>query len=181
MRSFPLLIFALLFSLPAVAQLDAKLNVGSALTLDLGIAGEFALSPSSGVSIGLGHATTTAKDDGGNEYAYRRLRFVPEYRYYVSPDYGIDRFFVGAYGKLVDIKATREDETFNASRGVLGVMAGYKWLLSNNMIIELNAGGGAGTSFGTSLNNAVATRAFSWLGKIDVRLGILVGYRFGGY
>lgn len=57
MRTLFLTCFIALCSLTASAQVDAKLNVGSAIFGGLGLAADFALSEKSSVSAGVGYAS----------------------------------------------------------------------------------------------------------------------------
>ncbi len=174
-------LLVLLFALPAAAQVDAKLNAGSALTLGLGVAAEFPLGAQSALSLGLGYSSLglTVKE---NDYTYRNLRLVPEYRYYFAPRDGMDRFFAGGYGKvgrLVGVDKSN-DQRVDAIRAVLGVMAGHKWVTPGGFLFELNAGMGRALTFGGGDGDALYARAISTLTSFDLRLGILVGWRIGG-
>ncbi|MEM6771980.1 MAG: DUF3575 domain-containing protein, partial [Bacteroidota bacterium] len=118
---------------------------------------------------------------GVDEFTYRNLRVIPEFRYYLSPDYGADGLFVGAYGKLGFITATNkaDDTTSSATRGALGILFGNKWVTDSGFLFELNLGLGRATIFGEGEegdNNFAA--AFSSITNIDLRIGIIAGYRF---
>lgn len=182
MRTLLLTCFIALCSLTASAQIDAKLNVGSAIFGGLGVAADIGLSEKSSFSAGLGYARTTASVSFGadeNEYKYGRFRIIPEYRYYFNPREGADRFFVGAYGKLTFLSASNDadPEDYNATRGALGLLVGNKWVSDSGFLFELNVGVGRGTIFGTSEdgNDAAVLGALT---ALDFRLGIIAGYRF---
>lgn len=173
----------LTLSFTASAQIDAKLNFGQAITGGIGVAAEFGLSYQSSLSGGLSYATTKANVDfgsGSNEYKYARFRVIPEYRFYVSPDYGADRFFVGAYGKVVLITASSDNDPdeYDFTRGVLGILTGYKWVTDSGLMFELNAGVGGGKLFNDDKDDVLATRVLGAVSGIDARLGLIVGYRF---
>lgn len=181
MRTFLLSALLAFLSLPAMAQIDAKLNVGSALTGGINVAADIGLRPNTSLSLGFGRAVTTITVDE-NEYQLKRWRFVPEFRYYFNPDFGADNFFVGAYGRLVDVKGknnTNGDDV-DGIRGALGIMAGQKWVTESGFVFELNAGVGRGKVFGDNENGAAINTGLNILTGIDLRLGIIVGYRFGG-
>lgn len=181
MRMIFLASFFALLSLPAFAQVDAKLNAGSALTGGINVAGDIGLGYHTSLSLGLGWAASTITINE-NEYKLRRWRFVPEFRYYFNPNFGADNFFVGAYGKLVDIVGSNETngEDVSAVRGVFGIMTGQKWITNDGLVFEINAGLGRGATFGDEDNGWAINNSLNFLNTIDVRLGLIVGYRFGG-
>jgi len=117
---------------------------------------------------------------GSESFRYRNLLFVPEYRYYFSPNSGADGFFAGGYGKLTFTTAEDLDDStepdISATRGALGVIFGGKWVTDGGFLFELNLGLGRATTFGK--DNEVEA-AFSTLTAIDFRIGIIAGYRFG--
>jgi hypothetical protein len=176
------LLFALLFlfeSFILSAQVDAKLNAGSLITLGLNGSVEFPVSPSSSLAAGVAYSSInlTANND---EFDYRNLRFVPEFRTYFAPRYGHDRWFAGGYGKLISLRGrdVADDRSVNATRMALGVMGGHKWVWPSNFVLELNLGLGRGFTF--SDNDPEFAAAIGTLTSLDLRIGILVGYRFGG-
>lgn len=184
MRIFLLTCLMAVCSLTASAQIDAKLNVGSALFGGLGVAADFGLSEKSSFSAGLGYANTKATVSFGtdeSEYKYGRFRIIPEYRYYFNPREGADRFFVGAYGKLTFITASDNLETtedYNATRGALGILVGNKWVSESGFLFELNLGLGRGAILGDSEEGTEESNVLNAVGGIDFRLGIIAGYRF---
>ena len=174
----PLLLF--LASLTAVAQTDVKLNVGSAVTLGLNVAAEVPVGEQSGLSLGAAYSNLGISFDEDAEYAYRNLRFVPEYRYYFTPQQGMDRFFAGGYGKLGRLTGIDRDtdERVRTTRAALGVLLGHKWVAESGFVFELNAGLGRAVSFGSDEDSALYQQAIGAVTAIDVRLGIIVGWRF---
>ena len=175
----------LLGSLTASAQIDAKLNGGSAITGGLGVAADFTVGPQSSVSAGLGYARTKVDVDVDNEnqeFNYARFRIIPEYRYYFNPRTVADRFFLGGYGKivLINAEATSGDDSvdYSATRGVLGVMLGSKWVYDSGVVFEVNGGIGGGVILGDSVDGSAVATALNALAGVDFRLGIIVGYRF---
>ncbi len=183
MRTLFLTCLLAVFSFSLSAQIDAKLNAGSALFGGLGLAADFALNDNSSLSAGLGYASTKANvvlggDD--SEFKYTRFRIIPEYRYYFSPQDGADGFFVGGYGKLSFVNASNGDsaEDDKATVGALGILFGNKWVSDGGFVFELNGGLGRNAVLGSSDDGDVDTLFSSVLG-IDVRLGIIVGWRFG--
>jgi len=180
MRTLFIVAVMALFSLSSTtiqAQVDAKLNVGSAIFGGLGVAADFGLSESSSLSAGIGYASTKF---GSETFRYRNLRFIPEYRYYLSPDRGADNFFVGAYGKLslVTAKDEGDDSEFDATRGALGILFGNKWVTDSGFMFELNMGLGRATVFGGGDDELEFDRVFGAITAFDLRIGIIAGYRF---
>jgi hypothetical protein len=174
------LLFSLAFlflSFTAHAQIDAKLNVGSAIFGGIGVAADIGLSEKSSLSAGLGYVTN---DFGVDGFKYSNFRIIPEYRYYLNPDRGADKFFVGAYGKLAFVTATDEtdDSTVDATRGALGILFGNKWVTESGFLFELNLGVGRATVFGGDDGDAEYEAAYGAITAYDFRLGIIAGYRF---
>ncbi len=166
-----------LFSFSLTAQLDAKVNVGSALFGGLGIAGDFALSENTSLSAGLGYASTKF---GSETFKYSNLRIVPEFRYYLNPELGADRFFVGGYGKLAFVTAKDQSDNTetDATRGALGILFGNKWVGDGGFVFELNMGLGRATVFGSADGDDEFEEAYGTLTAFDFRLGIIAGWRF---
>ena len=145
----------------------------------LNVAAEFPLSEQSSLAIGGAYSSLglTVNDD---EYQYRNLRLVPEYRYYFAPRRGQDGFFAGGYGKLGRLRGIdrADDSSVDATRIALGALAGYKWVTQGGFVFELNAGAGRAATFGGNDGDALYARAIGSLTAFDVRLGILVGWRW---
>jgi hypothetical protein len=184
MRTLFLTCLLAVCSLTLSAQIDAKLNAGSALFGGLGLAADFALSENSSVSAGLGYASTKANVSFGNgdsEYKYTRFRIIPEYRYYFNPENGADKFFVGGYGKLSFVNASNGDSAADdtATIGALGILFGNKWVSDGGFVFELNGGVGRNASLGSSDSGNDVDVLFGSVLGIDIRVGIIVGYRFG--
>lgn len=183
MRTFLFTCILAVLSISAHAQIDAKLNVGSAIFGGLGLAADFGLNENSSLSAGLGYARTNVSvffDSSDDEYRYDRFRIIPEYRYYVSPREGADRFFVGAYSKLTFITASSEKSAndYKATRGALGVLFGNKWVTDSGFLFELNMGVGRGVIFSDSAEGSEESAVLNALTALDFRLGIIAGYRF---
>ncbi len=156
------------------AQIDLKVNVGSLIFGGYGLNGEFGLNENNSVSLG---AVYAFNDFGSDTFKYKNFRVIPEYRYYFSPRQGVDRFFVGAYGKVAFLTAENDGrEQESATRIALGIMAGHKWVTDGGFVFELNAGVGRGSLVGADSEVEEIYNAFA---NIDARLGIIVGYRLG--
>ena len=169
-------------SLSAQFALDAKVNVGSALTGGVNVAADLPLSENISVALGAAYAANPfglniSTDDG--EVKFRNVRLIPEFRYYLNPRYRADRFFVGGYGKLGRLSITEWDNQLDASRAVLGFLFGHKWVAESGFVFELNAGFGRGFTLGDGDREREFELAYGTLSRYDLRLGILVGYRFG--
>ena len=177
MRIFLFTCLMAAFSFTATAQVDAKLNVGSLIFGGIGVAGDFAINEKSSLSAGLGYASTRF---GSDVYRYSNLRIIPEYRYYLNPEKGADRFFVGGYSKITFLTGKEIDnsggEKIPATRAALGILFGNKWVSDSGFLFELNLGLGRATIFGEDETTEAALLAIT---ALDFRLGIIAGYRFG--
>lgn len=169
---------SLLLSLAASAQLefDAKLNVGSLVTGGINVAADFVINPHLSVSAGLGGSRTRFTINE-TEYRYGRLRLIPEVRYYVSPKFGADRFFAGAYGKMGPVTARLNGDVGDRRgfRGAIGVLLGYKIVKESGFVLEFNAGVGRANVWS---KNDIFDASVTLFSGLDLRLGILAGYRF---
>ena len=178
-RVFLSLLFCLT-TMVATAQttVDAKVNVGSLLTGGANVAADFGLSDNISLSAGLAYSSLGFRiGDEDSGFRYRSTRFIPEFRYYLNPREGADRFFLGAYGKIGQVTAndTDSNEKETGTRGALGILLGHKWVAPSGVVVELNGGLGRATVFSDSPEFDAATTILTTL---DLRLGILVGYRF---
>ncbi len=106
-------------------------------------------------------------------------------KYYFMPSRGGDYFYVGAYTRFsnmdVDVEVlTTNRGTGKYSRAAVGLMAGFKWVSTQNIVFEL--GGGVGRTVSHQLSaldrdiNLIAIPIIN----LDARLILTVGYRFGG-
>ena len=121
------------------AQVDIQLNPIAILFEALQLSVEFPIKQNGGVELDI--------IGGAGEFGLIGIG-----KYYMRPEYGADRFFIGAFaGALSD------------SGGGFGFITGYKWLSAQGVNFELALGIGRG------------------LGDIEVfPYGKLtVGYRFG--
>lgn len=179
------ILFTLLFCLFAIsaatAQVDAKLNVGSAITGGVNLVAEFPVGAQTSLSLGAAYSSLGLLIDDDDDYRYRNLRLIPEFRYYFSPRQGHDRFFVGGYGKLGQLTGINRstDEKVDATRVALGIMSGHKWVTPGGFNFELNLGVGRAGTFGGNDDDDEYAAAIGTITRIDLRFGILVGYRFG--
>ena len=187
MRS--LLLFALglvgcTSALSAQLTIDPKVNVGSAITGGVNVAVEFPLQENMGLSAGFAYSANPfgldINDDDGNEIKFRNVRFIPEYRYYFSPREGLDRFYVGLYGKFGQLTIKEEDgDELDATRIAAGLLVGHKWVSRGGFIFELNGGFGRGGTVGKGGDDdREFEEAYGVLSRYDLRLGLIVGYRF---
>ena len=165
----------------AHAQTDAKLNAGSAVTGGINVAAEFPVGQQTALSIGAAYSSLGLVFNDEDEYRYRNARLIPEFRYYFNPRLGFDRFYVGGYGKIGQLTGINRDtdEKVDATRAALGIMTGHKWVSPGGFVFELNLGVGRATTFGGNDNDAEYAAAIGALTAVDLRLGIIVGYRFG--
>ncbi|THH40349.1 DUF3575 domain-containing protein [Neolewinella litorea] len=180
MRKLSCLLCCLMLFPGLRAQVDAKLNVGSALGGAVNVAAEFPLAAQSAVSIGAAYASAEYFESDNDDYRYRNYRLIPEYRYYFAPRAGFDRFFVGGYGKIGHVTGTDiwSDQKISAMRAAIGILSGHKWIAPSGFLFELNAGLGRAVTFGGNPDDAVYTDVIGDLSSLDLRLGILLGWRF---
>ncbi len=166
----------------ASAQIDAKLNAGSAITGGINVAAEFPVGQQTALAIGGAYSSLGLLVNEDDNYRYRNLRLIPEFRYYFNPRMGFDRFYVGGYGKLGQLTGINRntDESVDATRAALGIMSGHKWVTPGGFVFELNLGIGRATTFGGNDNDAEYAAAIGVLTAVDLRMGIIVGWRFGG-
>ncbi|PPK88663.1 uncharacterized protein DUF3575 [Neolewinella xylanilytica] len=179
-------LFTLLLSLfvfgAATAQVDAKINAGSAITWGVNVAAEFPFGQQTAFSVGAAYSSLGLLANEVDDYRYRNLRLIPEFRYYFNPRAGFDRFYVGGYGKLGQLTGTNRDtdESVDAARAALGILTGHKWVTGGGFVFELNLGVGRAATFGGNDNDAQYAAAIGALTAIDLRMGIIVGWRIGG-
>lgn len=176
MRTFLLTCLLAVLSFSASAQIDAKLNIGPLIIGGINVGADYGLSENTSIGLSAGYLSTKF---GSQTFRYSNLLFVPEYRYYFNPKKGIDGFFAGGYGKLTFTTAKEidgDEAEVDATRGAIGVIFGNKWVTDGGFLFELNLGVGRGTTFGSDTEAEVA---FSTLTALDLRIGIIAGYRFG--
>ncbi|NJB86621.1 hypothetical protein GGR26_002389 [Lewinella marina] len=180
MSKFLWLVCCLFLSAALSGQTDAKINVGSALGGGINVAAEFPLGGQSALSVGAAYSSLAYFDTDNEDYRYRSLRLIPEYRYYFAPRAGFDRFFVGGYGKVGRVAGTDiwSHEEIRAMRAAIGMLSGHKWIAPSGFLYELNAGIGRSVTFGGNEDEAVYQKVIGDLSGLDLRLGILVGWRF---
>ncbi len=178
MTRFPfILVLFLLLSTHITAQsVDLKLNVGGLLTLSPGGTLELGIAQQHSAGLSVHYAWN---DFGIEEFDYRNTRVIGDYRYYVSPREGADRFFVGGYGKFGNLVIT-EEETGNQTalnRVAIGLTAGHKWVYGSGFVLDLFGGFGKAFLNGET-GNEIFDRAITAISLFDVRVGIGVGWRF---
>ena len=182
MKHFFTLLLLLVASCFVSAQVDAKLNAGSAITGGINLSAEFPVGQQMGIAIGAAYSSLGLLINEEDDYRYRNLRLIPEVRYYFNPREGFDRFYVGGYGKLGQLTGINRDTdaSVDATRAALGIMTGHKWVSPSGFLFDLNFGVGRAATFGGNDSDAEYAAAIGALTAIDLRLGIIVGWRFGG-
>ena len=172
----------LLATLAAGAQVDTKLNAGSLLFGGLAVSAELPLGERSTLGLGAAYSSVELTINDENTYRHRNARLIPEYRYYFSPGVAHAGSFAGAYGKYGRLNGTNlaDDTPVSTTRLALGLMGGYKWVRPSGFLFELNAGAGRATTFGAddSAEDRAYEAALGLVTTFDLRLGILVGWRF---
>ncbi len=188
------IVAALFFSMTAFGQAkEIKLNVLGAAFSNYTLGYEHGLSETGSVGLWVNYA-----EYGTGDNKIQGLGFIPEYRFYFSPDDEIDGFFVGPYAKYTTLSNTYDisapnstgvTETYNTkvsvSRIGLGLNLGRKWATDGGFVFETALGFGKFLSNNVSYNVQEVQDYYDDLDDdyilfagIDLRLAISVGYRF---
>ena len=98
MKKIIIAFFLLLTIGPARAQSDVQINLSNLLIYETELSYEKVLSD----YVTFGGMVGYVYDFPGISYPVNYFYIGPEFRYYVAPKYGADRFFVGAYMRYKD-------------------------------------------------------------------------------
>ena len=167
-----LLIAALVFTGYSVqAQHDFSTDVLGFAFSKYGIGYEYALNTQNSIGINANFASknmlSDSKDRNG-EIDYFEMNFIPEYKYFMTPNKGNDGIYIGIYGKyrsssskgveytyLEDVSTQQKSSTDITSSGIsLGAMAGYKWKTTGALFFEATVGIGKFIMNDVSYSNA---------------------------
>lgn len=184
MKNFNLLLvaFAMCISLNLSAQFEVKINPIGVLFNSPNVSAEYIVSDDIGVEaiIGLdyGNAALGLVDLKKSGYSIRLAG-----KYYFNPDDGADKFYVGLYTGPRSRTFTDEgddgfDSGYKISAFTAGVLGGFKWVSSRNIVFEI--GIGIGRAFGEKFeyndsdnnNESIDGFGIDGLGRISL------GYRF---
>jgi hypothetical protein len=181
------------FSLKTTAQVEFKVSPHVIILNDFTSALEVKAGKNFGVEGTLGYNFRRHRSDGrpnatgiiGSDYYNKVYRIGLNGRYYFSPSKGLNGFYSGLYmrhsgGKLkFDYTDPRETAV---KRLKLGIITGYKGILSNEKIVlDINFGLGR-----LLIDQYTPARTFDEFvvfegtDVVDVFFNVLVGFRFGG-
>lgn len=147
-------------ALSASAQHDVKFNFSNALLYEINLSYEYLLSDYATIGAFGGYAYDFPDVANPNTYAY----FGPEFRYYVSPKNGADRFFIGAYASYKAGNATLqleesgrdinqepiwfwEESRAHYTKAVFGLTVGSKWVVKDAFVVGVFGGFGRNLHF----------------------------------
>ncbi|MCK5846008.1 MAG: DUF3575 domain-containing protein [Bacteroidales bacterium] len=122
-----------------------------------------------------------------------------EFRYYINPDFGADKRYIGAYGRYSETNLHDLnyyigqdkflfDMTYNGF--ILGVITGQKIVMNSGLYIETLIGIGKYISTNTEFSDSnsekyvvdnIGIEEYDYISKWDLRFQFAVGYRIGGY
>lgn len=176
------------FSLIAImvsAQVDVTLNPLGALFGNPDVAVEIGASENFGVEVGLGTnlGTTNIFDV---EYKRSGISGFLAGKYYFNPDENTEGFNIGAYTRFKNLKREASSEehklnTYKRTKLGVGVVIGWKWVTKNNIVMELDLGGGRNfvnkTSFEYPDETGLEESDLPGL-KLDLMTRFAIGYRF---
>lgn len=164
----------------AKAQVEVKINPIALLFENVSVDVEFGLSNNWGLNIS--PIVAFNKFDVGED-EFRRTQFgaVVNPRYYFSPTKGINKFYLGAYGKFQTGKialVSNTDDNVKNTRLAVGINIGYKIVTNGNFVFDI--GFGLGRAFINEYSNETGGVDLSEfpLFNIDATGIFAIGYRF---
>ncbi|NJC25894.1 hypothetical protein [Neolewinella antarctica] len=171
---------------PLTAQRAVDLSINTlALRYENSLTGaaEVSILPRVGIVLGVAYQGDPF-DFSGNDLNGRRIRIIPEVRYYpFATENGNVTLetYLGAYGKhvLIDNRTEAGDWGNRRSKNVIGGVVGGKLLFWGKLLVEGNVGMGriidpVTQEFPLPLGFQIVNRS-----TFDLRLNFSVGYRFG--
>ena len=113
--------------------MEVKINPIGALFGAPDVSAEFILNDSFGIEAKTGFVfrnndVTIFEDTATDKTRGFSIAVIP--KYYFSPDRGADKFYAGLYSKFQTLSLERD----------LCVLAGYKWVGSSGILLDINAG-----------------------------------------
>ncbi len=206
MKKLILTIFVLTISVSTLkAQHDIKINALGLFFQDYGLGYEYIINESFSAGIFANYSTfpyLLSVEDyfEGTAHTRNSLSVSPEVRYYLAPDFGADKRYIGAYFRYKDVSwtdlsyynNTNTPALYNLdySSIVLGMMTGQKWVTNSGIYFETLLGVGKALSSSTTFSDPAAEQymedngglsEYSYVAGWDFRFQIAVGYRIGGY
>lgn len=177
---FALAVFASLsfFTQTATAQVDVTANPIGLLFGDLSVGADFALSENFSVEAAVGLGTNKIDDIKGRNIPVNIVG-----KYYLSPKYGADRFYVDAFLRYVNRDWNYDDGSdyadFTSNRFGIGFGIGYKAVSKGGFVFDIGLGAGRALVDENSYASNGIQEDVDWPElMIQGKLGI--GYRFGG-
>lgn len=127
------------------------------------------------------------------DIGYSALSIVPEFRFFFSPDFDADGWFVGGYLKyryavqengyyVYDPSSpiANEYRDITLSGLAVGFSTGRKWVTRSGFVYEIHAGLGRFLFQNETVEGVLNPEdtGFDILPNVDARLGVVFGYRF---
>lgn len=180
-KKFLLSVFIIVIAFSARAQVDLSVNPLTLLFKSVDIHAEYRVYDNIGVELTpsftyRNYGNIDSKDYTSNGFGIKLIG-----KYYFIPEAGCDKWNIGPYFKYGSIRLSQKDgpNIIKSTRFAIGVYLGYKWVTTNNVIIEL--GFGMGRAFVNKLSSADQSYDISSLlsfFNIDLTTKFGVGYRF---
>lgn len=188
MKSFYVILGFLLCSFTVLnAQIDVKVNPIGLIFNSPDVSVEY------GVTNNFGVEGVVSVDYGSykiSDVEYKNSGFGARLngKYYFSPNRGLDKWYVGAYGRFKSGKAktTATNSTSSNTSDVKskritgGMLFGYKYVSAGNFVLEVFTG--VGRNFVSNYEYSDGSNADLSnipLANLHVPIGISLGYRFG--
>lgn len=167
------------------AQTEVKINTLGTIIINPSVSAEFAATENIGIEPYLG-LTRFGLTIDNKKYKTRGPNYGVLGKYYISPEGGIDKFYVGLAFRGGNSKytfttdSTSAKEAFTRQKLGVDVCLGYKWVSENNVVFEISAGLGRKISNKfTVVDRTVNVNNIPFL-NFDGFIKFNVGYRFGG-
>lgn len=179
-------------SMNANAQLlEVKINPLGALFQSPDVSVEYIMSDNFGLEgkVGYNWSNSSATAFGGTgESKSNGFALAAIGKYYFSPQEGADRFYAGLYGKFNRLSSSSDGDLssipdYNISRVSLGLIAGFKWVGDNGILLDINFGAGRALVNNVKFTDGTVNPSLEQvlqLGDIDGISTIALGYRFSG-
>lgn len=170
--------FLSFFTQTANAQIDVSVNPVGLLFGDLNVGADLALSDNFSVEAAVGLGTNEIDDVKGTNIPVNVVG-----KYYFSPKYGADRFYIDAFLRYVNRQWNYDEESpyadFTSNRFGLGFGIGYKVVSKGGFVFDIGLGAGRALIDEDNYEDGGQREDIEWTElMIQGKLGI--GYRFGG-
>jgi len=173
------------FSNTVNAQIDATISPIGLLfgNFDGGV--DFGISENMSVEVGLGLQFGNNNITGDTDYKYFGLPINVFGKYYLNPNNGADKFYVGAFAKFVTRSYSIDGDNSNNyaeysnTRFGVGFGLGYKIVSNGGFVFDINFGAGRAFVDKNKFSDGDESVSIELPGlMVTGKLGI--GYRFGG-